>query len=179
MSTLALVAYHDLINTANDVKRKFAELDSDTYPIEVYQYILDSHLKTQTPVIDVIEWACDITYTEAGSYYYGNACPNSTIIHPGKALALVAYHDIINTANDVKRKFAELDIDTYPIEVYQYILDCHLETQMPVIDVLWWDCNIMRTEAGSYYYDDACPNSTIIPHGEDGDWHRDYRNLNK
>ena len=86
-------------------------------------------------------------------------------------VALVAYHDVINAANDVKRKFAELDRDTYPIEVYQYILDYHLETQVQVIDAIGWACDIMYTEADNDYYDDTCRNSTIIHHGEDGVWH--------
>ena len=86
-------------------------------------------------------------------------------------VALVAYHDVINTFRDVKRKFAELDRDTYPDEVYQYILDYHLETQTQVIDVIGWACDIMYTEADSDYYDDACRNSTIIHHGEGGVWH--------
>lgn len=81
MTTLRLAAYHDTINTANDVKRKFADLDRDTYPHEVYQYILDYHLETQTPVIDVIGWACDIMYTEADSEYYADTYHNSTIMH--------------------------------------------------------------------------------------------------
>ena len=81
MTTLRLVAYHDTINTANDVKRKFADLDRDTYPEGVYQYILDYHLSTQTPVIDVIGWACDIMYTETGSDYYDDTYHNCTIIH--------------------------------------------------------------------------------------------------
>ena len=81
MTTVIFAAYHDLIATANDVKRKFAELDQDTYPDEVYQYILDYHFRTQTPVIDVIGWACDITYTAADSNYYDDTCRTSTIIH--------------------------------------------------------------------------------------------------
>ena len=81
MTTLSLVAYHDIIATADDVKRKFAELDRDTYPDEVYQYILDSHLETQTPVIDVIGWTCDVMYTDADDAYYDDTCRNSTIIH--------------------------------------------------------------------------------------------------
>ena len=86
-------------------------------------------------------------------------------------LRLVAYHDIINTANDVKRKFAELDRNTYPNEVYQYILDYHLETQTPVIDVIGWACDIMYTETDSDCYDDIYHNSTIIHHDDDGIWH--------
>ena len=86
-------------------------------------------------------------------------------------LRLVAYHDTINTANDVKRKFADLDRDTYPAEVYQYILDYHLETQTPVIDVIGWVCDIMYTEADSDYYDDTCRTSTLIHHDADGVWH--------
>ena len=86
-------------------------------------------------------------------------------------LSLVAYHDSIVTANDIKRKFADLDRDTYPDEVYQYILDYHLETQMPVIDVIGWACDIMYTEVDSEYYDDTCRNSTIIHHDEGGVWH--------
>ena len=81
MITVALVAYHDVINTFRDVKRKFAELDSDTYPDEVYQYILDYHLDTQTQVIDVIGWAGDIKYTKADSDHYDDACRNPAIIH--------------------------------------------------------------------------------------------------
>ena len=81
MTTLSLFAYHDTINTANDVKRKFAELDRDTYPDAVYKYILAHHLKTQTPVIDVIAWACDITYTKADSNCYDDTCRHSTILH--------------------------------------------------------------------------------------------------
>ena len=86
-------------------------------------------------------------------------------------LRLVAYHDIINTANDVKRKFADLERDTYPNEVYQYILDYHLETQTLVIDVIGWVCDIMYTEADSDCYDDIYRNSTIIHHDDDGIWH--------
>ena len=86
-------------------------------------------------------------------------------------IRLVAYHDIIGTANDVKHKFAELDRDTYPAEVYQYILDYHMETQTPFIDVIGWACDIMYTEADNDYYDDTCRNSTIIHHDTDGVWH--------
>lgn len=70
MNTLSLVAYHDIIDTADDVKKKFAELDRDTYPDEVYQYILDYHLETQTPVVDVLAWCCDIRYAQIGTDEY-------------------------------------------------------------------------------------------------------------
>lgn len=75
-----LFAYHDVIATADDVKKKFAELNRDNYPMEVYQYILDVHTETENPVIDVIAWACDISYTPDDDEYYDDVCVNEHVI---------------------------------------------------------------------------------------------------
>lgn len=81
MNTFSLVAYHDTIDTATDAKKKFAELDRDTYPDEVYQYILDYHLETQTPVIDVLAWCCEIGYAEVGTDEYDHLSDDNYVIH--------------------------------------------------------------------------------------------------
>lgn len=78
--SVKLVAYHDTIDTANDVKRKFHELDRDNYPDEVYQHILDYHIETQTPVIDVIAWACDISYAKVGTDEYDYLSDDNYVI---------------------------------------------------------------------------------------------------
>lgn len=81
MTTLRLVAYHDIIATANDIKKKFRELDRDTYPDEVYQHILDYHIETETPVVDVIAWCCDIGYARIGTDEYDYLDDDNYVIH--------------------------------------------------------------------------------------------------
>lgn len=80
---MKLVAYHDVITNASDIKNKFAEVNRDQYPDAVYEYILQTHIDTETPVIDVIAWCCDLTFTGRDDEYYPDVCRNAIIIHEG------------------------------------------------------------------------------------------------
>lgn len=80
---MKLFAYHDTIATADDVRRKFAEMKRDQYPSEVYAYILQTHIDTENPCIDVIAWCCDIDHAATDSEYYNDIMRNATIIHDG------------------------------------------------------------------------------------------------
>lgn len=88
-----------------------------------------------------------------------------------RTLSLFAYHDTIDTADGVKRKFADLNRDTYPDQVYQYILDHHIETETPVIDVIGWCCSLMFTPIDDAYYDEVSRDSTVIHNDDAGAWH--------
>ena len=87
---------------------------------------------------------------------------------------LFAYHDAIATAEDVKQKFAELNRDNYPMEVYQYILDVHTETENHVIDIIGWCCELCDTPTDDDYFSDAKSNAVVICDDADGIWHLAY-----
>lgn len=78
---MKLFAYHDVIGTAADVKNKFAEMERDNYPLEVYEYILNYHLDIGEPCVDVIGWACELYYTPSDDPYYSEVCETLPIIH--------------------------------------------------------------------------------------------------
>ena len=80
MTTLNLVAYHDIIATADDVKKKFAELNRDNYPTQVYQFVLDYHTDTQGPILDVLAWCCDLAYTPVESEYFAELDEKTVVI---------------------------------------------------------------------------------------------------
>lgn len=75
-----LVAYHNIIASPADVQRAFAELDRDNYPDPVYAYIFDYHTETETPVVDVVAWCCDINYAKAGTDEYDNLSDDNYVI---------------------------------------------------------------------------------------------------
>lgn len=50
----------------NDIKEAFAKYNRDYYPLNVYQFILDTLESSESEYVklDVIEWACDIAQTD-------------------------------------------------------------------------------------------------------------------
>ena len=67
---MTLYAY--TLDTARDVKERFQAFDRDSYPLEVYQAILDYELELaegigQSRALDVIAWCCDISETDLES----------------------------------------------------------------------------------------------------------------
>ena len=63
---MTLYAY--TLDNASDVKERFQAFDRDSYPLEVYQAILDYELELaegigQSRALDVIAWCCDISET--------------------------------------------------------------------------------------------------------------------
>ena len=67
---MTLYAY--TLDTARDVKDRFQAFDRDSYPLEVYQAILDYEEELaegigQSRALDVIAWCCDISETTLAS----------------------------------------------------------------------------------------------------------------
>ena len=63
---MTLYAY--TLDNARDVKDRFQAFDRDSYPLEVYQAILDMEEELadssgQSRALDVIAWCCDISET--------------------------------------------------------------------------------------------------------------------
>ena len=91
------------IDDANDLKEQFARFGRDYYPNEVYQFIFDTLIEQADCLgehveLDVIAWACDLTYTTLAQSEFDELAElvdylqeHTTVICEGKNGAAV-YH---------------------------------------------------------------------------------------
>lgn len=60
-----MIIYNNIVlNNARGIKKAFADMGRDYFPIEVYEWIYDYHQDyNDNDKLDVIAWCCDITST--------------------------------------------------------------------------------------------------------------------